>query len=238
MSPRKIDPIEGISHLAKLRRVERELEPGLRDEAALVREFFEDALGPTVSRRQAARVLGVSHTALDRWIDKGEIPTVMTPVGSYGIPVAYLVTLLEDVERARANGSTRALASVMRDRRTQAEELIDIDRLLPRRGRRSHREAELQSLACHRLLAQRLDDEIVGEARRRLARWRRTGRIHPRWADEWETILHKPLPQIASIISRDQPRDRELRQSSPFGGALTEQERRRLVRAVEERASA
>jgi hypothetical protein len=45
-----------------------------------------------------------------------------------------------------------------------------------------------------------------------------------------------PLPEVAKAISSDTARARELRQTSPFAGALTEQERRRLVQAVEERA--
>jgi hypothetical protein len=42
---------------------------------------------------------------------------------------------------------------------------------------------------------------------------------------------------IADAISADSPRARELRQSSPLAGALTEQERQLLVKAVEDRAA-
>jgi excisionase family DNA binding protein len=238
MAPSRIDSVDAIRHLLRLWRVEKRLDPELRGEVASVREFLEDELGPTVSSRQAARLLGVSHTALDRWLHKGEIPAVLTPGGNYGIPISELVRLLDEVEQARSEGSTRVLASVIGDRRRRAEEVVDVDRLLPRRGRRSHREAELQSLAYHRLLAERLDDQIVGEAQRRLKRWILGGRIDPRWADDWERILAKPAPEIAKIISRDRPRERELRQTSPFAGVLTEQERRLLVQAVEERALA
>jgi len=51
-------------------------------------------------------------------------------------------------------------------------------------------------------------------------------------------VLALPLPRIAKTISADTKRARELRQTSPFAGVLTEQERRRLLRAVEERVLA
>jgi hypothetical protein len=85
-------------------------------------------------------------------------------------------------------------------------------------------------------VAERLDEHVVEEARRRLRRWRQNGRIDTRWADEWDRILSMPLRGIARAIGADSPRARALRQTSPFAGVLTEQERRRLARAVEERA--
>jgi len=94
----------------------------------------------------------------------------------------------------------------------------------------------MQGLAYHRAVAERLDRDLVEEARRRLRRWRREGQLDARWADEWEKLLSQPASQIAKIISSDSKHGRALRQTSPFAGALTEQERRRLVKAVEERA--
>jgi hypothetical protein len=93
----------------------------------------------------------------------------------------------------------------------------------------------LQSLAYHRAVAERLDEHIVDNARRRVHRWRDEGRVHPRWVDEWETVLSKPLPQVARAIGADTPAARALRQTSPFAGVLSEQERRRVLDAVEGR---
>jgi hypothetical protein len=177
----------------------------------------------------------VSQPALARWLEKGEIATVLTPEGRREVPLRELLDLYEEVEQARREGAQRALARVIADRHRRSEQAIDIDRLLPRTRRRGHRAAEKHALAYHRLLAERVDEDVVERARRRLARWRQGGRIHPRWADEWERVLELPLPQVAQAISADTTQARELRQTSPFAGELNEQERRRLTRAVEER---
>jgi excisionase family DNA binding protein len=231
------DSREAIENILRLRRAERLADQPLRGEIASAREYLESLVGPTVRPAEAARLLGLSQPALSRWIDKGEISAVITPQGRREIPLSELVTLLEEVEELDDSAS-RPLAAVIGERRRRSSEAINLDRLLPRRRPRSHRTPELHALAYHRLVAERLDERLVEEAARRLRRWRKDGRIHPRWADEWERILAMPLPRIAKAISADTRRARELRQTSPFAGALTEQERRRLHRAVEERASA
>jgi len=226
-----------IENILRLRRLERVVDGRARDEIATVREFLESFVGSTVRPAQAARLLGISQPALNKWIEKGEIAAVMTPRGRREIPLSELVELLEEVdEAARDESRSRPLAAVIRERNRRAHETIDVDRLLPRRQRRGHRVAELQALAYHRLVAERLTDQIIENAQRRLRRLRREGRIDSRWADEWDRILSMPLPEVAKAISSDTARARELRQTSPFAGALTEQERRRLVQAVEARA--
>jgi len=225
-----------VEEILRLRRAEDLADPPLRGELRSVREFLEELAGPTVSRAQAARLLGVSQTALDRWIGKGEVTAVVTPQGRREIPLSELVGLLEEIEQL-GDRSGRPLASVIRERRRRSVD-VDLDRLIPRRGRRGHRVAELQALAYHRLVAERLDEGVVDNARRRLRRWLREDRVDPRWAEEWERVLELPLPRIAKTISADTKQARELRQTSPFAGVLTEQERRRLLRAVEERVLA
>jgi hypothetical protein len=226
-----------VEEILRLRRAEDLADPPLRGELRSVREFLEELAGPTVSRAQAARLLGVSQTALDRWIGKGEITAVLTPQGRREIPLSELVGLLEEIEQL-GDRTGRPLASVIRERRSRSADDVDLERLIPRRGRRGHRVAELQALAYHRLVAERLDEDIVDNARRRLRRWRREDRVDPRWAEAWERVLELPLPRIAKTISADTKRARELRQTSPFAGVLTEQERRRLLHAVEERVLA
>jgi excisionase family DNA binding protein len=229
---------KAIENILRLRRAERLADSHLRAEIATAREFLEGLVGPTVRPADAARLLGVSQPALLRWTEKGEISSVMTPQGRREIPLSELVGLLDEIELVRDEATGRPLARVVRNRRRRAEEAVDLDRLLPRRRRRGHRTAELQALAYHRLVAERLDERIVDEARRRLRRWRASGRVHPRWIEEWERVLAMPLPQIAKTIGADTRHARELRQTSPFAGVLSEHERRRLTKAVEERALA
>jgi Helix-turn-helix domain len=228
-----------IDGIIRLRRAERAVDPGVRDDLRGVREQLEAIAGPTVRPAEAARLLGVSQPALKRWLDRGDIATVLTPRGRRELPLSELVELLEEIDQLGDKGGARPLTRVMRKRQREAEEAVDLERLLPRPRRdRGHRTAELQSLAYHRLIGERLDEEMVADARARLRRWRRDGRIDPRWADEWERILSRSLPQIVKAIGADSRRARELRQTSPFAGLLTVQERQRLTRAVEERSRA
>jgi hypothetical protein len=237
MSEFRLDRRRAVESIVRLRRAERVCGEAARLEVETVLAFLEDIAGATVSRADAARLLGISHTALDRWIDKGDVPAVLTPGGRLEVPLPQLVDLLEQIEERRDEGRL-ALASVIRDRRREAEAITD-DTFLPQKRTRprTHRTPELQALAYHRLVAQRLDARLVRDARKRLERWRQTGRIDPRWADEWDHILGMPIPKIARLLSSNSTRSRELRQTSPFAGSLNEQERRRVLRAVEERAS-
>jgi hypothetical protein len=228
-----------IEDVLRLRRAARTADESAWGDIQPVLEHLGELIGPTVSRAEAARLLGISYTALDRWINKGDISSVLTPRGRREVPVSQLLDLLEEMETRREEGRPSDLASVMRARRRRANE-IDIEDLLPHNLRRRskprrHRAAELNGLLYHRLVAQRLDDRLVEDARRRLERWREDGRIHPRWADEWRRLLTQSLPKIAKTISADTEVAQELRQTSPFAGVLTEQERRRLNRTVEER---
>jgi hypothetical protein len=236
---RRLDTPELIAHIVRLRRAEREAAPDARAELGKVRAYFEALVGPTLTRAETARVLGLSQPALDRWVAKGEVPTVLTPEGRHEIPLPEVLSLAEEVERARAEQAGQVLARVIGERRRLSREAVDLDRLLPRRQRpRTHRAAEMQSLAYHRLVAERLDEPLVDAARQRLRRWRDERRVHPRWAAEWERILALPLPRIRREIGANTVRARELRQTSPFAGVLNEQERLLLRRAVEERLRA
>jgi hypothetical protein len=212
--------------------------PQQQEEILPALEFLEDVAGQTVRPADAARLLRISQPALKRWLDGGEISSVTTPRGRREIPLSELLDLLEEVEEVRDESGGRPVTRVIRERERRADRSVDLQRLIPRRPGRTHRTAELQALAYHRLIGERLDDQIVAEARTRLRRWRRDGRVHPRWSDEWEHVLTKPLPEIKKAISADTKRARELRQTSPFAGMLTEQERQRLVKAVEARTSA
>jgi hypothetical protein len=181
-------------------------------------------------------LLGVSQTAIDRWIGRGDIPAVVTVTGRREVPRHALVELIEALEeRRRIDEDRRPLASLLRERRAQAER-IDVASLLGGLERETrnggHRAAELRGLAYHRAVAGALNDQVIRDARDRLSRWRAEGRIDPRYAREWEEILDQPTAQISQLIAEDTPRARDLRQSSPFAGTLTEPERQLVLHAV------
>lgn len=224
-----------VRELIRLRRAR----PGTEDAELLagVRSRLEGALGRTVTRAVAARTLGISQTALGTWIERGEISTVMTHAGRRRVPLRELLDLAGAVETHRETSpdDPYPLATVLRLRR-EGIERMDPEQVLPRRYRREdrsgHRRAELRGLAYHRAAAQRLDAGLVADARARLHEWLEQGKIDPRHAAQWERVLSRPIPSIARAISEDSQFSRDLRQSSPLTGVLSEPERRKILEIV------
>ena len=99
----------------------------------------------------------------------------------------------------------------------------------------SHRLLEARSLAMHTLIAQKIanDPKLLSKPRRNLQRWSgRWGGDPPRWALVWQRILEWPCSQIAALISEPSENAARLRQSSPFAGVLTAEERTRVYEAL------
>jgi hypothetical protein len=221
---------ELFENIARLRRVGRQL-PG-NDDLAAVRAMLERQLGETVSKRFAARTLGVSHTALDRWIASGDLPVVYTPSGRTEIPVPALLDLREAIEADRASGASRVLAPTMTRRRAAAARLHPEDLRPPMNEDGGHGRASARGLAYHRVIARRLRKSMVAEARHVLFRWRTQGQIAPAYADRWDELLARPLEEIRRAIVADGSTADDLRQNSPFAGMLSEPERRRILSEV------
>lgn len=96
-----------------------------------------------------------------------------------------------------------------------------------------HRTAERRSLAYHRAIAARLADapELVAAAQVRVASWT-PEQLAPRWRAAWLGLLEGPLESLLHAIVEDSERMRDLRQVSPFAGALDARERWAIWRAV------
>jgi len=94
----------GTSSLERQRRLSR------------VERRLLNALGPSVPKQAAARALGISLTALDRWIDRGLVPVVRTKESSRLRPeTGPLLELLAEIERLRERGgSGRLVAAALR----------------------------------------------------------------------------------------------------------------------------
>src|SRR5688572_31640199 len=104
----------------------------------------------------------------------------------------------------------------------------------PSPGLLKNRIIEARSLAMHCVIAQKIASNpgLLHVARRNLASWRsRYGDSPPRALDEWREILKRPWPEAASILTDPGETATRLRQSSPFPGALTQDERKRLYDA-------
>lgn len=220
---------ELFENIVRLRRAGRGLS-GNRDLAA-VRISLERELGETVSRRLAARALGVTHTALNRWIDAGEFPVVYAPSGRFEVPVNALLRFREAVEADQDKEEGRyRLAPTMARQREAAMRLKLTDR---KSGAESgHSRASARSLAYHSAIASRLDRSMLDEARHVLLRWQLQERIDPAYAARWEGLLDQPIREIREALIDESTTGDDLRQNSPFAGLLSEPERRRILSEV------
>ncbi len=218
--------LEQLQNIARLRRLQGRL--AADDDVSAVRASLERELGETVSLRQAARFLGLSHTALSRWIDSGDLTLVENREGRQQVSVSALLDLAERVEQARGRRSLHVLEPTLERGRRRAEEMVlpdpesgvDVD---------PHERAAEISLAYHRALASRLRKANVAEARHRINRWAADGRLDPRWAEAWQQILNGKLDEIRLAISADSQEAQDLRQNSPFAGMLSEPERQKIL---------
>jgi hypothetical protein len=98
----------------------------------------------------------------------------------------------------------------------------------------SHRLLEARSLAMHAVIARKVDRDpkLLAIPRRNLNRWRaRWPDEPPAWHSEWRALLRRPWPEIAAVITEQSENAARLRQSSPFAGVLTRDERDRIYEA-------
>jgi len=96
-----------------------------------------------------------------------------------------------------------------------------------------HRTAELRSIALHRLVAERLDEHLIAQARRRVEGWIAAGGpVGQPWAGRWLELLSRPADELARALTEDTEEMRDLRQNTPFAGAVSPRERWRVIREV------
>jgi DNA-binding transcriptional MerR regulator len=216
--------LTGLIELDGLRRPLAD-DPGKLSAIDTVQQTIKRLVGELVPKTVAARLLGVSVTTIDKLAARGLLPTARPPGSSRQyIPRDVLVPLVIEVKRRRAEGQRRAvLAEALRHIRPPAS----------RRQPEGHSTAERRSLAMHRLIAERLDQRLIRRARRRVQAWLEEGApMSDRWVREWQRLLERPPAVIASEITRDDQRGRDLRQSTPFAGAISQQERLEILRRV------
>ena len=106
---------------------------------------------------------------------------------------------------------------------------------------RPHEWVDRRSLALARAVADKLKaaPELLDVARGNLARWLSASGDAPLPAHlEWQQILQtQPVGKIVELLQADTEEARRLRQSSPFAGLLSPQERWRILEDYEAQAA-
>ena len=105
---------------------------------------------------------------------------------------------------------------------------------------KDHRLIDERSLAFHRLIAAKLRSHpaLAEKARANLARWLETCSAGAKPALlEWQLLLSGPFDDLLAFMEATDERATRLRQSSPFCGILTEEERLAIIRQFQERES-
>jgi hypothetical protein len=98
-----------------------------------------------------------------------------------------------------------------------------------------HRKLEERSLALHREIAQRIrsNPDLLSSVRERLSKDIRSGRFSISLIDamqEWLDLLDSSsVEQLLELLVDEGEDGRRLRQSTPFAGILTKEERRRIL---------
>ena len=103
---------------------------------------------------------------------------------------------------------------------------------------RSHQWIDQRSLALREAVAAKLEahPQLLDVARRNLERWLQR---NPATAvREWRSILDStPLADVVGLLRSSSDEAARLRQSSPFAGLLTTEERRAVMGVYESRRS-
>lgn len=90
-----------------------------------------------------------------------------------------------------------------------------------------HELADRTSVELHREVARHLPGrpELVQRAMR-------LDGLHPYYRDAWRRALSGPIDELCALLIEDSERARDLRQASPFAGALDPATRWRIWREV------
>jgi hypothetical protein len=96
-----------------------------------------------------------------------------------------------------------------------------------------HSRLDERSLAMHRLVADKVqaNPALLGKARDNLRRWQEMEGCPKPALTEWQQILDGPVSHVVQFLTERSERATRLRQSSPFAGILTQDERRLIYKS-------
>lgn len=94
-----------------------------------------------------------------------------------------------------------------------------------------HDTLDRRALEMDRVIADRIlsRPELVEHARKNLDRWESQHSRPASCLAEWRSLLEKPVSEISQFLKSDSETANRLRQSSPFCGILTREERTRIL---------
>lgn len=113
----------------------------------------------------------------------------------------------------------------------------DVERVLGDNGRDELTRDQEKSLWLHRALLGRLvaePEEVMGVAKsnaQRILQEQSRVNMTSRWLREWLSVLDGGVDETAEILTSRSSRAVELRQNSPFAGALPQETRERVLAA-------
>lgn len=113
-------------HIVTLRHVARRNNE-VRVELAAVIENLREELDPTMSKSQAAQVIGVSVPTLDKWIARGLLPVQRAESGRPRVVRDPVLALAERVDDLRRAGQDRHLIATVVDRMQRDDEAYQRD---------------------------------------------------------------------------------------------------------------
>lgn len=108
-----VPPDRLVADIIELRGALREIRKrSVRARVRAVERSLRGVLGPSVAKKVATNALGVSVTALDKWVDRGVVPVVARKDSSrLEVETGPFLELLEQVTRLRAEGVQRGVVA-------------------------------------------------------------------------------------------------------------------------------
>ena len=94
---------------------------------------------------------------------------------------------------------------------------------------------ERRSLVITTAVAAKLRENptaVLAKGRENIEKMRSIGPSEQRWVDVWESLLALGAGHVEALLISTDQFARDLRQSSPFAGVLTEEERRELLKGL------
>jgi excisionase family DNA binding protein len=130
------------------------------------------------------------------------------------------------------DGGQLPYSSVGTHRRVRLDEVLRLKEGHEPAGKLT--EKQIRSLWLHLAVARRMVIDPDLTLRRARANLRGLKAAHPRgvaarWLGEWERLLDDPVDGVLEALTSRTERGCELRQNSPFAGALTQRERGRIL---------